>query len=618
MNENNAGKQRIRYYGEPEREQLEAISGNIGKSMPGHWSASVLCLRLKFEGLKFENRKLKFPSVCWEKMCTRNNEVMAIQPMDQFDDNQFCNQLDHMDARFGDFWQIIRELKPEVSQTGKISINYRQGSGGEEESQIISPENNGRTSRGNVYKASRFLQIFTNDDAYCLMHSLTQRKVFGGEVLGSLFAMFKKPMDCDTVREMLASTYPEGVLTQIIWDLKEKGLIVSGYDIDAGTYLSLFCEGINRPAIQHLYLLPTNDCNLRCRYCFLGDCAREFSPRYMTQDTAQKSLEIFAKLTEPAAHISITFYGGEPLLNADVVYFSMRTVRALEKQGVFRRPVELSLLTNATRVDDRTIEAVLDTNTSVSVSLDGPGELNGARQGADGNDTFRRALAGYRKLTEAGISPGISCTLNQYNASHIEEITRFIAEDLEAPGMGFNVLVPHTDGGNPVSIPPDYATDQIIRAFPVLREEGVYEDRMMRRVIPYRGSSFSLKDCMGVGGQIVITPDGRIGPCQAFLGYDNYFPFTVDTLHTRLPTLTSDDIYADPLFDEWNHRFPLNMKQCLDCPAVAVCGGGCPYASMMSKGSIWEIDERTCSQSKKIMEWMLWDTYDRLVAGDNP
>ena len=138
---------------------------------------------------------------------------------------------------------------------------------------------------------------------------------------------------------------------------------------------------------------------------------------------------------------------------------------------------------------------------------------------------------------------------------------------------------------------------------------------MMRRIKPYISNGFSFKDCMGVGGQIVLAPDGRIGPCQAFLGLDEYFPLSVEALYLQLPTLTSEDVYKNPIFEELRHRFPLNMKNCIDCSAIAICGGGCPYASFARKHSIWEIDDSVCSQSKKIMEWMLWDTYDRLAKG---
>lgn len=476
-----------------------------------------------------------------------------------------------------------------------------------------------KKNQGDLYKVSRFSHLFDKKDRYCLMHSLTQKKVFGGEILQSLYGIFNTQQRCEDVVKILSSTYPEEILHRVIDDLRTKGLIVSGDDTDLGCYLILFYESLHQYNIQHLYLLPTTDCNLRCQYCFIEDGARPCPPVYMTEDIARKSLEIFAKLTENADKISLTFYGGEPLLNPDVVYFSMRYARTLEKRGVFKRPVELVLITNGTLVDEKTIEAVAETNTLVSISIDGPGALNKARKDVNGRESFHRALEGFRKFKEAGISPGISCTLNQYNSDHIEELVQFFSDNLGIKGMSFNILIPQSDGTNPLEIPHDRAVCQIIRAFEILREKGIYEDRIMRRIIPFKTNGFAFKDCMGVGGQFVITPEGKIGPCQAFLGYDEYFPLSVESLHSQLETVTSDTIYKTPLFDEWRHRFPLNMKKCIDCFAIAVCGGGCPYASFASKGSIWELDERVCSQSRKIMEWMLWDTYDRVVkATDDP
>jgi uncharacterized protein len=98
------------------------------------------------------------------------------------------------------------------------------------------------------------------------------------------------------------------------------------------------------------------------------------------------------------------------------------------------------------------------------------------------------------------------------------------------------------------------------------------------------------------------------------LGLDEYFPLRVDELHTRLDSLTSADLYAEPLLDEWRHRFPLNMKECANCEAIGICGGGCPYAAKALHGSIWQVDERVCSQSKQVLEWMIWDTLDHFAA----
>jgi uncharacterized protein len=457
---------------------------------------------------------------------------------------------------------------------------------------------------------SRFVNRFEKDEVFCLLHSLTLRKVYGGQVLKDLYSEFCEPRTVADVVKRLEVEYPESVLGEIIADIRDKGLLVADNEEDVQIYKKLFSDGINLYDIRHMYFLPTSECNFRCKYCFVEDAARKLKPLWMTKETAGKVIDVFAHLTQKADVISMTFYGGEPLLNADVVYSSMRYVRRLEEEEVFKKPVKLSLLTNGSLVDQRTVDVLLETRTSVSVSLDGPEHLHDmARIDAASDATFAAAIAGYRFLQKAGVNPGISCTLSASNVDKIDEVVDFILNELNPPGMGFNILLPPICGGNPSGYSFSFAAAQLVRAFERLREKGIYEDRVMRRVRPYINGGFHLKDCMGVGGQIVATPDGRIGPCQACLGLDDYFPLSVDELHSRLPDISSSDIYAHPLFDEWRHRFPLNMNECIDCPAIAICGGGCPYASFVNHGSIWKVDERVCPQAKTILEWMLWDTY---------
>lgn len=544
-------------------------------------SSGVLCLRLNLNGIKIEDDKLQFPSQCWERI--RHSD----QSNEQKCRRDRISLQDDLQIPFGDFDQIIMQL----------------------ESMPLVKEN----AKRDLFMVSRFLHIFRRDDAYCLMHSLTQRKIFGGSILKSVYDEFNAPRSCEYVADLLSLKYPRDLINLVIEDLKEKGMISSRSDADLTDYLSFFRQGQDQYNIQNMYFIPASDCNLRCRYCFVEDEARGISPVLMTEDIARRGLEIYAKLSEHSDRSSLTFYGGEPLLNADVVYFSMRYVRELERKGLFKCPVDMLLVTNGTLVDDRTIDAVLETHTSVSVSLDGPELLNAARVDPSGKSTFKRALAGFRRLQDAGLSPGISCTLNKCNSDHIEEVVSFLSGELKIDGMGFNILIPRADGKNPLDVPHEDVSLAVIRAFEHLRAKGIFEDRMMRRIQPYVCNGFHLKDCMGVGGQIVITPDGKIGPCQAFQGFDSYFPLSVDNLHQQLSTLDSEYIYKCDLFNEWRYRFPLNMKQCIDCSAIAVCGGGCPYAAFVSKESVWEADARVCSQSKQILEWMLWETYEKMA-----
>lgn len=469
----------------------------------------------------------------------------------------------------------------------------------------------------NVLKNSQFLHLFEKNGVFCLLHSLTLHKVYGGQILKSLFEAFKRPQCVDELVAQLCTKFPRPTLDLVISELRDKGLLVPDNKEDLTTYVGLFERGMAQYPIQHMYFISTTGCNFRCKYCFVEDCERQFVASHMTKEKAKKGLEVFAKLAENANRISLTFYGGEPLLNADVVYFAMRYVRELEKKGVFKKTVDMTLLTNGSLVDEKTVEAILETKTKVSISIDGPECLHdAARIDVQGNNTYSRALAGYRMLQEAGAAPGISCTLTRFNIEHIEEIAKFIATELKPSGMGFNILLPRINGENPVDCPHEFAASQLLSAFKILREYGIYEDRVMRRARPYIECKFHLKDCMGVGGQIVLTPEGKIGPCQALLGLEQYFPLSVDALYSKLSSITSDDIYDVPLFDEWRHRFPLNMKYCADCCAISICGGGCPYASLANHGSIWNVDERVCSQSKQILEWMIWDTYDHFMETD--
>jgi len=470
-----------------------------------------------------------------------------------------------------------------------------------------------------IYHHSRFLHLFEHPDrngAYCVFHALTQRKLYGGEILHDIFNTCAADVNIPAIKSKLYKTCRRETVDRIFSDLVDGGFLVTESQEDVETYVRLYHSAAHLYDIRHAYFIPVADCNLRCRYCFVEDETKTAMPTgRMSLETAKKSLEVFARLTAGQKEkISLTFYGGEPLLNKTVLCESMRYVRALEKEGRFDKSVEMSLLTNGVLIDDMVVQAVIDTSTMVSVSIDGPKHLHDAtRPDTARTGSFDRALAGYQRLQQAGLQPGVSCTLSRYNIDAIEEVTDYIIKELRPQGMGFNILLPTCQAGNPLDVDFEFAARQLIKAFKILRTHGVYEDRVMRRVSPFIEPYFHFKDCMGVGGQIVISPEGRIGPCQAFLGMDDYFPLTVADLHDKLPDIDSETIYSDPLFEEWRYRFPLNFAKCADCAAIAVCGGGCPYASQMNHGSIWEIDDRICHQAKLIQEWMIWDAYDHMV-----
>ena len=114
-------------------------------------------------------------------------------------------------------------------------------------------------------------------------------------------------------------------------------------------------------------------------------------------------------------------------------------------------------------------------------------------------------------------------------------------------------------------------------------------------------------DCGVVGNQIVIAPDGKIGVCQDFVKPRTYFDGSV---------FDGDyDPFERGLFDGWRKRSPLFMDQCIDCNAVAICGGGCPASVELKTGNRWNVDERICQHSKLTLEWLIWETFHKISTG---
>lgn len=454
-----------------------------------------------------------------------------------------------------------------------------------------------------AYRRSQFTHLLQKDGNYCLYHSLSMQKIYGGALFRDIFQDFgayHKPMD------LYHHKYCSHDLTPAAYGLLIDKLIAKKIFIasDADDHDLLAIRKSEAGAMRNIclmYHIPTIQCNYACRYCFVE--AKVANHAFMTKETSRRGIDYFASQSRSAKEIKVIFYGGEPLLNKEVVYDAIRYIRQLETDSVFRNKVTVTLLTNGSLVDQDTAAVAKAYHVKTGVSIDGPGPIhNQNRFFASGQDCFEDTLRGYRCLQAAGLNPSISCTLNKYNIDRFDETLAFILEELKPSGLGFNILLPRWNV--PYTEDAETATFKIIEAFKVMRKLGIYEDRMMRRARPFCSDAFHYKDCHGVGGQIVLTPEGKIGPCQAYLGLDRYYPVSVSQ--------PPDDINSHPMFAQWIERFTLHKDECLACRALAICGGGCPYSAEVMTGSIDGIDRRVCQQCLPIFDWLIWDLFEHL------
>lgn len=361
------------------------------------------------------------------------------------------------------------------------------------------------------------------------------------------------------------------------------------------------------PEIRIMYLILTEQCNFRCTYCFIEENIYQIDGKkrlsLMSQETADRAIDMFLRVAENDGENKVIIYGGEPLINREVFIYVVKRLRAEEAAGKIHN-LEIIVNTNASLIDEEIADVFARFNLIPAISIDGTPQIHDSgRIDYAGKGTFHSTLRGYNKLTKKNISPAISCTVTKFNVSQLQEAVSFFVTELNAKNIGFNLLVDFVEQPNPAKVDIREATRQMISAFEILREKGIYEDRLMRRIEPFIEGRIFLKECGAYGNQIVVAPDGRIGPCHAFIGTRDYF---VGNVHD-----TTFDPRNNEIFQQWNDRNPFRMSECQDCPFITLCGGGCAYQAFVLHGNINQKDDRICEHIQELVDWLLNDLWNK-------
>ncbi|MBI5884599.1 radical SAM protein [archaeon] len=190
----------------------------------------------------------------------------------------------------------------------------------------------------------------------------------------------------------------------------------------------------DRPAISTLYLLVTDACNLDCRYCFIEPKIRELGKKTnMTEETAKKAIDLFSKTATD--NPMVIFYGGEPLLNFEVIKFATNYGKNKLMQPHF------TIVTNGTLITNKIAKFFKKQEFNVGVSIDGRKNTHDKMRQywKQGKGTYSDVRKGLRELIKAGVPFGASCTIGNHNKDCLNnEVKHLIA--IGAKGIGFNLM----------------------------------------------------------------------------------------------------------------------------------------------------------------------------------
>lgn len=455
-------------------------------------------------------------------------------------------------------------------------------------------------------KFSRFVHVFKKGDTVALYYSLSHETLYLKAKLFDLVCQFLKRVAVEEKQETVRRT---------IRELTEANFLIDSDD-DEKDKIEELRHASHQPGIYMLYLLLTDACNLGCTYCFIEEpSGKRPKPNPMSFPVVKKALDLYIRCLERIdPEVSkirtkmINLYGGEPLINKAVLVQTLEYIEDLKKQGRLPDDLRLSLNTNGTLVDEEIALILKEHDVEVGVSIDGPRKYHDSHRKywRSERGSFDEAVRAYQLLKKLGVNIGVSCTIPEENVDALPDIFRWFVEELGVEAMGFNPMLESQSFKVQDPSYPQRVAEAMVECYKIARKVGVYEDRMMRKVKAFVGQYFYDRDCSAVGRQIVVGPKGEVGTCAAFYGTGKYFIQPKEGLE-------SFDPYSHLCWQEWGKRLTINFPECLECPALGICGGGCPYNAWVRHGSIWEIDDFFCPHALKTLEWLVWDLYDQLL-----
>ena len=418
------------------------------------------------------------------------------------------------------------------------------------------------------------------------------------EIVYDVIALLDQGAEEAEVLEKLRESYPEEELKTAldeIHTLTEQGM--------------LFTEDIYENAIEHFKERPTvvkalclhiaHDCNLACRYCFAEEGEYHGRRALMSFEVGKKALDFLIANSGSRKNLEVDFFGGEPLMNWQVVKDLVAYGREQEK--IHTKNFRFTLTTNGVLVDDEVMEFCNREMGNVVMSIDGRKEVH------DYMRPFRKGAGSYDLIVPKFQKWAESRNQDKYYArgTFTHHNLDFSKDVLHLADLGFKQI-----SVEPVVAPADadYALQpedlpKIFEEYDNLAKEMVKRKKegngfnFFHFMIDLTGGPCVYKRLSGCGSgteYLAVTPWGDLYPCHQFVGEENFLLGNVDEGITR-PEICQEfkgcNVYA--------------KEECKKCFARFYCSGGCAANSYNFKGNINDVYEIGCELQRKRVECAL-------------
>ena len=422
---------------------------------------------------------------------------------------------------------------------------------------------------------SPFIHLFNiNETTKCLFNSLTLKKIYlANDKYAKLLLDLNTGNHSRDVKSLVDLKFivPQGFDQKKVFDSIGDSLLRK------------------KPSTNLAYILVTDFCNFRCGYCFIENSLKGPSIS-MSKDLADKVINVLLNEAKQAPEYRVTFYGGEPLSNSEVVFYIIEKLEQASKNKFM-----FSCVTNGSLVTEELAKKLKQHNVTVGLSLDGWANIDKNRVFINGKETFYSTLKALTLLKDAGANVGISCTITKQNYQYAEEIVEFI-QKLGIKTIGFNLLTRLKEPSEFDVPDPKQLAHHLFMAYLKANELHMFEDRIgNRRANYFFKEIFHLYDCPAFGQLIFFSPSGTVGPCHAFYPSGKH----------QIPINDNLKVQEEPLFYKWLEMGTLKNKDCMKCPAIGICGGGCAYDIYVKTGQLGIKEDYFCTFQNEILKLLL-------------
>ncbi len=348
--------------------------------------------------------------------------------------------------------------------------------------------------------------------------------------------------------------------------------------------------------VKALCLHVAHTCNLNCSYCFASQGKYHGERALMPFSVGKRAIDFLIENSGTRHNLEVDFFGGEPLMNWDVVKQIVAYARSVEK--AHGKNFRFTLTTNGMLLDDEVIEFANREMHNVVLSLDGRKEIHDAtRKDYAGKGSYDTIVPKFQKLVKSRGGKGyyMRGTFTHRNPDFTNDV--FHMADLGFTQLSMEPVVCAPD--DPMALTP--ADIEIVKAqYEILAKEMLRRERagngftFYHYMIDLTEGPCVYKRISGCGSgteYMAVTPWGDLYPCHQFVGEASYR--LGDVFH---------GVDNDALREEFRACNAYARPECADCWAKLYCSGGCAANAFHASGSIRGIYQPGCELFKKRME----------------